>query len=58
MLYDGAGADGIWSTADDDVSAYTSFTYNVGKNLVTEVECYWSGDDGLWFTNDDDVRSY
>ncbi|MEK7811594.1 MAG: hypothetical protein AAB278_07245, partial [Pseudomonadota bacterium] len=55
-----AGADGIWFTADDSPSGYSSSTYDANGNLIRGENFFGVsafGVDGIWFTADDVISS-
>lgn len=55
LVVEGAGADGLWRTADDDVTFRTASTYTSTGALETRTQATDAGADGLWDTADDTI---
>ncbi len=51
-IYNGAGVDGKWETADDNVSAVILYTYN-GTSVISKTAYKKAGGDNTWLTADD-----
>ena len=53
--YNGAGADGQWFTADDELKRYYVETFS-GNRLASAIWYEGAGSDGIWKTSDDEVN--
>lgn len=58
ITYAGAGKDGVWQSADDDIDFYQASSYDSQGNYVANLSAYGAGLDQRWLTADDEARNY